>query len=128
MAVRKAIAWGALVVLVVGLLLFFIRAAPAPLLTSRDSSESSEKIFDLEIKNSTIVSGPSVLSTNQGDTVTINVIIHTEEEFHLHGYDKELTLEPGMKGTVTFVADISGRFPIELHHSQTEIAALEVQP
>ncbi len=71
------------------------------------------------------------LTARRGDKVTI--LIHSEVagDFHLHGYDREIALEPGGKASLAFEADRSGQFPIELHEpggGHRDIARLVVQP
>ncbi len=39
------------------------------------------------------------------------------DEFHLHGYDREMELKPGVPGELRFVADQPGVFEAELHQS-----------
>lgn len=84
--------------------------------------------FDLVIKDKKIVSGPVTINVTQGDEVTINITSDEAEEFHIHAYDNSVELEPDIQSTLTFTANLSGRFPFELENSKTEIGALEVQP
>ncbi|MFC5183542.1 hypothetical protein [Actinomadura harenae] len=48
------------------------------------------------------------------------------DEFHLHGYDRELALVPGRPGTVRLVASVPGVFEAELHHSGARVFELQV--
>lgn len=84
--------------------------------------------FNLVIKEKKVVSGPATIKVNQGDEVTINITSDEAEEFHVHAYDNSIELESNVKATLTFTANLSGRFPFELEKSKTEIGALEVQP
>ena len=115
-----------IIILVLGgaYLIWGQKSAEAPTVTK----EATTKEFTLDIKEKKLVSGPETMSVNKGDTVTIHVTNDEEEEFHLHGYDKELDLEPGVAATLTFVADTAGRFPAELEDSKTEVVTLEVLP
>lgn len=90
--------------------------------------KSNKKTFDLVVTNKKLSSGESILKANQGDEVTITIISDEPEELHLHAYDKSVALTPNKKETLTFIADISGRFPFELEHSGIELGSLEVQP
>jgi hypothetical protein len=49
-------------------------------------------------------------------------------ELHLHGYDVEGEVEPGEKARLHFEADITGRFEIEDHESESELGVLQVRP
>jgi plastocyanin len=83
---------------------------------------------ELIIQGKKLVSGPATIKVNQGDEVTIKITSDETEEFHVHAYDNSVELEPGKQATLTFKANLSGRFPFELENSKTEIGALEVQP
>jgi hypothetical protein len=80
---------------------------PPPLLTAR-------KVTELEFK--------------QGQTVRFRVRHPSPEHVHVHGYDIFKDLQPGKTATISFKADITGIFEIELEDSRTPIAELKVQP
>ncbi len=58
-----------------------------------------------------------------GAPVTIHVIAEVEDEFHLHGYDIELS---GDDVTFEFVADKLGDFELEGHESGEVLLNLSV--
>ena len=87
-----------------------------------------EKVFELVVKNKKLVSGKSVLQAEQDEDVVIKITVDEDEELHLHGYDKSVDLEKNKEGTLSFKANLTGRFPFELEHSKTDLGALEVQP
>jgi hypothetical protein len=64
----------------------------------------------------------------EGDTVRFRVRNPTAEEVHVHGYDISKELEPGKTATVSFKADITGIFEIELEGSGALLAQLKVVP
>ena len=68
------------------------------------------------------------LEYKEGDTVTFRVRNDAPEEVHVHGYDIKKELEPNKTETVTFKADITGIFEIELEGSATQLAELRVDP
>jgi hypothetical protein len=49
-------------------------------------------------------------------------------EIHLHGYDIEREVAPGGPATLSFEADLTGRFEIEDHESEEVLGVLIVQP
>ena len=59
--------------------------------------------------------------------VTIQVTDDTADEVHLHGYDIEKELEPGKPTTLSFVADQTGIFEVELHKANVVILHIQVQ-
>lgn len=132
-----------LIVIIGGALFFFFKPqgentqlTPQPTLSQRDAGEEekrkeeneSKNTFELVVKNKELVSGPQILTVVQGEDVTIQIISDEEEELHLHGYDESIELVPNRQATLTFTADVSGRFPYELEYMQKEIGVLEVQP
>jgi FtsP/CotA-like multicopper oxidase with cupredoxin domain len=68
------------------------------------------------------------LTFKEGDTVRFRVRNPKAEEVHVHGYDISKELEPGKTVTVSFKADITGIFEIELEGSGTLLAQLKVVP
>jgi len=54
---------------------------------------------------------PHIIEVNRGDRVTVllrSTDVH--HGFYLDGYEQEMTARPGQDGTVSFVADRTGRF------------------
>ncbi|HVT34162.1 MAG TPA: hypothetical protein VHE37_01155 [Nevskiaceae bacterium] len=84
--------------------------------------------FELVVKDRRLVSGPQLLSVNQGDAVTIGIVSDAAEELHLHGYNLKLELAPNQHAVLAFNATHSGHFEYELEHARVELGALEVQP
>jgi hypothetical protein len=68
------------------------------------------------------------LSFEEGETVTFRVRHDGPEEIHVHGYDITKQLAPGKTVTVSFKADITGIFEIELEQSAQQLAELRVDP
>lgn len=95
---------------------------------AQQAQDTTKKTFNLVIQNKKIVSGGETLQATQGDEITINITSDEAEEFHVHAYDNSVELEPNKQATLTFTANLSGRFPFELENSKTEIGVLEVQP
>ncbi|WP_210748735.1 hypothetical protein [Actinomadura latina] len=62
----------------------------------------------------------------RGAAVEITVTGDTADEFHLHGYDRELKITPGRPATLRFTADTPGVFEAELHHSGARAFELQV--
>jgi hypothetical protein len=62
----------------------------------------------------------------RGAVVEITVTGDTAEEFHLHGYDRELKITPGRPAVLRFTAGIPGVFEAELHRSGAPVLELRV--
>ena len=67
------------------------------------------------------------IKAKQGQKVLVTVTSDQADELHIHGYDKEVELQPGKPGSVTFTADTKGTFEIETHESGKLVAKLIVE-
>lgn len=95
----------------------------------KNSQDTTKKTFTLQIQKNNRVSGPETISVVQGDEVTIRIITDASgDELHLHGYNKSVKLEKDKEVSLTFTANLTGRFEAELENAKTSITVLEVQP
>ncbi len=120
----------AITILLVGSLLLiglFLLMRPAQE-TLTQPLELSARIVDFTVKDSQLAEGPTVVTVIKGTPVTLRFLSNENDEAHLHGYDLVSNLTPGQRSEISFVANISGRFDIELHKSHTSLAVLEVRP
>jgi len=74
------------------------------------------------------VSGPETFRVHEGDEIVLNISSDHADELHVHGYDLHGSLTPGKPLQLRFKAEHSGRFDIELHHSDLALGTLEVLP
>jgi len=68
-----------------------------------------ERVITMTAKR--FVYEPHIIQVNRGDRVTVllrSTDVH--HGFYLDGYEQEMTARPGQDGTVSFVADRTGRF------------------
>ena len=72
--------------------------------------------------------GIAGLDFNQGDEIRFDVTSDTADAVHVHGYDIEKEVQPGKDTKISFTADITGIFDIELHSTDEQIAQLRVDP
>jgi hypothetical protein len=80
------------------------------------------------IRDGQRTAGPQRVAIPVGDSVEIVIDSDHDDELHLHGYDLHLDVKANEPATLHFVADHTGRFDCELHHSDIALGALEVQP
>jgi hypothetical protein len=51
-----------------------------------------------------------------------------DDQVHVHGFDIEKPVTRPRRRRFDFKADIEGRFDVELHSNDTQIALLQVEP
>ena len=68
-------------------------------------------IRDVDIAASQYDFSPGVISVNQGDRVTVELVsTDVVHGLYLDGYELEVTADPGQTATLSFIADKSGTF------------------
>lgn len=67
-------------------------------------------------------------SVRRGREVIVRVSSDVADHIHLHGYDLIADVAPGAPAELSFVADVPGRFEIELEDRGVPIADLQVRP
>lgn len=95
-----------------------------------------EKVFDLVLEKGKPVGGARVVRVTQGDAVRLRWMSDTPGTLHMHGYNIEQRLEPGVTAATAFTAHAAGRFKIYLHvagapstdHHHAPVATVEVRP
>ena len=126
---KRALILVPLLLLILLGLFFLLRPASVP--ESAQTSESTtdggqEKTFDLAVVQGGMT--PSEITVDEGDQVRFRITSDAPTEFHLHGYDLEAELEPGVPAELAFDATITGRFEIENEETRGELGTLLVQP
>lgn len=102
------------------------------------TAELTVQTFILEIHQRQVTGGRDTIQVKQGDRVTLQWLTDETVEIHLHGYDIEKVLQPGIPAEMTFEAYATGRYPITAHgfgghssetrHGETPLVYLEVLP
>jgi len=111
-----------LVLLALGGLFFALRPDP----TGSAAGDSREEVFRIAIEEGAMT--PEEIEVREGDRVTLRLTSEEPVEVHLHGYDLEREVSPGKAATLSFEADLTGRFEIEDHESEAVLGVLLVQP
>ena len=96
-----------------------------------EDREPQDVAFEMNLVGGELTADESTLTVNQGDTVTIDWTSDMPLLVHLHGYNIETQLEPGVAAPMSFVADATGRYDIAIHAADVHervIATLEVRP
>ena len=85
--------------------------------------------FDLRIENGRVAGNVKTVQVQQDEAVELRWSADRHTIVHLHGYDIEITIDPGQAQVMAFRARASGRFPIESHGDRhTVLGYLEVHP
>lgn len=100
---------------------------PAPMMVQGGAATGGGSAFTWGVANG-VASGPELLVLRQGERVRLQVTSDEADELHLHGYEITRQLMAGRTESVTFTADRSGRFDLELHRRHRTLAVLEVTP
>jgi FtsP/CotA-like multicopper oxidase with cupredoxin domain len=110
------------VVVLVGLVALFLVMRPGP----SQTGAPRERSIDLVVEDGAMT--PEEIEVGEGDRVRLRVTSDEQMEVHLHGYDIEREVTPGEPATLSFEADLTGRFEIEDHESEEVLGVLIVQP
>lgn len=92
-----------------------------------------EKAFNLSLRNGRLESKNNTLLVRRGERVELRFSTDRPIQLHLHGYDIEAGASPESPATISFTADIPGRFPVSEHahgkaHHHRAVLYLEVHP
>ncbi|MDG4787969.1 hypothetical protein O7626_18830 [Micromonospora sp. WMMD1102] len=79
------------------------------------------------IADGTVSPAPGRIEVDRGQTVRITTTSDVADMVHVHGYDKSVNLQPGVAGTVEFVADRDGLFEVETHGQELQLFQLVVR-
>ncbi|GAA1863483.1 hypothetical protein [Actinomadura bangladeshensis] len=107
-------------------------AAPGSAAPSASASASASASGARVVRVAVTVAGGKARTAHRrvkvprGAVVEITVTGDTADEFHLHGYDRELAITPGRPATLRFTAGTPGVFEAELHHSGARVLELQV--
>jgi hypothetical protein len=99
----------------VGAALLFVNQGPAP----------QKRDFQLRVVGTRMT--PDSLVANQGDTLTIAIQADKTEDIHLHGYDLHF-FAGSAPATLTFTANLTGSFVMEIEATSTPVGTLQVKP
>lgn len=86
------------------------------------------KALEVEVSDGTVTPNAERVEVPVGTTVEFTVTSDTADMLHVHGYDKEVDVEPGKPATLELVADKTGRFEVELHENGALVYQLVVTP
>ena len=93
------------------------------------SAVAQARRFELRIENGRIAANVKGIQVQRDEFVQIIWSADRRTTVHLHGYDLEITIDPGDAPIMAFQARATGRFPIEAHGGRHAVLLyLEVLP
>ena len=75
--------------------------------------------FELRIERGQLPPAKRLIRVKQGDVVKLRWSSDRPIALHLHGYDIERKVEPGVVTEMTFTARATGRFPVAEHQARS---------
>ena len=90
------------------------------------TSSTAGTVLAVTVRGGT-VEGASRQRAALNQPVTIRVTSDVADEVHVHGYNKTAAVAAGRTAELTFVANISGVFEVELEKSHKTLFTLEVR-
>jgi hypothetical protein len=103
-----------------------VTSATALPATTVPAGPEADVVLEVVVEAGSVIEGGGRESVPIGSTVALVVMSDVAEEIHLHGYDVELAVEPGVPAVLGFAADIPGVFEVELHGSGLGLWDLEI--
>jgi hypothetical protein len=95
--------------------------------TSTTTSPAKPVTVSIVVQDGAPKGGIVRATVNKDDHVVLVVKSDVADEIHLHGYDKKTEVTAGGTARLPFVANIPGRFEVELESRSVQIADLTVQ-
>ena len=98
-------------------------ALAALLAAACEDREPQDVAFEMDIVGGELTGDESTLTVNQGDTVTIDWTSDLPLLVHLHGYNIEAEVGPGVTAPMNFEAHATGRYDIFIHAAEGVLTA-----
>lgn len=93
----------------------------------------ADKAYELMLVDGRVPGRSNTLRLKKGEKVELRWTSDRPIALHLHGYDIEVRVAPQAPATMSFTANVTGRFPVSEHaqgrsHHHRSILYLEVHP
>jgi len=108
-------------------MLYAIAYAASTARSAAQGDASPARRFEFRVEDGRLAKGDKTIRVRQGDNVTLSWTADRTTVVHLHGYDLERTIEPSAPAEMSFVARLTGRFPVETHASMGHRVLLYVE-
>jgi hypothetical protein len=84
-------------------------------IVASESTRAEELTFVLRIENGRVAQNMRLIRVKQGDIVKLQWSTDRRMNLHLHGYDNEKVVVPGVVTEMSFNARATGRFTVAPH-------------
>jgi hypothetical protein len=91
------------------------------------AATGTTRAIDITIDDRTVTPAPGRIELARGTTVRLTVTSDVGDTVHIHGYDREFIVRPGVAGSVEFVAKDSGLYEVETHGQKLQLVQLVVR-
>ena len=106
--------------------------AATPIGLGAAEAEGRGQVFELVLVDGRLPASKNTLRVTKGERVELRWSSDRRITLHLHGYDIESTVTPQLPRTMSFTANIAGRFPVSEHRRDAghhrAVLYLEVHP
>ena len=101
------------------------------------NAQAAELTFNLRLEGGHVAENMRLVRVTEGDVVRLRWSVDRPAILHLHGYDIERRVEPGVVGEMIFTARVTGRFQLHAHaigagatqaHDESPLLYIEVYP
>lgn len=94
--------------------------------TGEQTDAPADVEFEISVEGSDRTAGEANIEASVGEVVAITVNSDVADKVHLHGYDILSAVEAGGSTTITFEANIPGKFEVELEDTGFLVTELTV--
>jgi hypothetical protein len=102
-------------------------AVAVPTAASAQPMATKPVVVSITAVNGKPVGGIKRQTIKKGSTVRLVIRTNVGTEVHLHGYNLEKKVTKGVPTVIQFVAKVPGRFALELHPMDAQLAQLTIR-
>jgi predicted small lipoprotein YifL len=99
---------------------------PAPSAIPAAAAPDGNRRVEVAFAGGAVTGGVQRYAVPVNATVELVVSSDVADEVHLHGYDRKSFVTAGASTTITFAANLTGVFDVELEQRATPLASLQV--
>jgi hypothetical protein len=99
---------------------------PAPSAVPAATAPDGNRRVEIAFAGGAVTGGVQRYAVPVDATVELVVSSDVADEVHVHGYDRKSFVTAGASTTITFAANLTGVFDVELEQRATPLASLQV--